>query len=235
MSNFYEPMYPESIYHVIDHANGFENIYANQGNYTYFLEKYAQYFYPIAKTYAYCLMPNHFHLLVCMRSEKEQTKFWKHSMEHSRTISMSKIGGLESRKPINSQELEDLKVEIDFPKLASHQFGTMLSTYTKAFNKQQNRMGSLFIPKFKRKIISNENYLHTCLRYIHQNPIRHKFTKSLMDWKHSSIHAFLENKNSKVEKEEVLSWFSSNYKQNSKEFWTFHNQGWDVKDLDLEI
>ncbi|MFT5617821.1 MAG: putative transposase [Arenicella sp.] len=93
----------------------------------------------------------------------------------------------------------------------------------------------MFIPRFKRKVISNETYFFTCLRYIHQNPIRHGFTKELMDWAHSSIHAFVGNRQSKVEREEIMNWFANNYKASSKEFWDFHNEGWDLDDLDLEV
>jgi putative transposase len=74
MSKFHEPMFPDRIYHVINHANGFENIFANQDNYRYFLQQYAKYIFPIARTYAYCLMPNHFHLLIRIRSEEELEK-----------------------------------------------------------------------------------------------------------------------------------------------------------------
>ena len=36
----------------------------------YFMEKYADYIHPIAETYAYCLMPNHFHLVIRIRKRE---------------------------------------------------------------------------------------------------------------------------------------------------------------------
>ncbi len=56
-----------------------------------------------------------------------------------------------------------------------------------------------------------------------------------MEWQHSSIHSFVGNRKSKVEREEVIDWFANNHKAGSKEFWLFHNKGWDSDDLDLEI
>lgn len=56
-------------YHIFNHANGFENLFLLKANYHYFLEKYAMYISPIAETYAYCLMPNHFHFVIRIRKQ----------------------------------------------------------------------------------------------------------------------------------------------------------------------
>lgn len=54
----------ETFYHVINHAVGSENLFRNDENFHYFLKKYEEYTHPVWDTYAYCLMPNHFHFLV---------------------------------------------------------------------------------------------------------------------------------------------------------------------------
>ena len=54
----------DKYYHIINHAVGSENLFRNEDNYLYFLDRYAHYTLPIFETYAYCLMPNHFHCLV---------------------------------------------------------------------------------------------------------------------------------------------------------------------------
>lgn len=61
------PLKPHTWYHIFNHANGFENVFCEEGNFRYFLEKYWSYISPIAETYAYCLMPSHFHLVVRIR------------------------------------------------------------------------------------------------------------------------------------------------------------------------
>ncbi|MDP3913156.1 MAG: hypothetical protein Q8R96_05395 [Bacteroidota bacterium] len=58
---------PDTSYHIFNHANGFENVFRKEDNFYFFLEKYRLYISPIAETYAYCLMPNHFHLVVRIR------------------------------------------------------------------------------------------------------------------------------------------------------------------------
>lgn len=55
------------VYHVWSHANGIENIFREEKNYLFFLKKYSQYLNPYVETYAYCLMPNHFHLMIEVR------------------------------------------------------------------------------------------------------------------------------------------------------------------------
>ena len=62
-----EKLQPNCTYHIFNHANGFENIFTEDENYRFFLAKYQQYILPIAETYAYCLLPNHFHLVVRIR------------------------------------------------------------------------------------------------------------------------------------------------------------------------
>lgn len=57
-------MRPLKYYHIYNHANGFENIFIEERNFRFFLEKYQFYILPIAKTFAHCLMPNHFHFLI---------------------------------------------------------------------------------------------------------------------------------------------------------------------------
>jgi REP element-mobilizing transposase RayT len=56
--------------HIYNHANGRENIFLEEENYKFFLQKYAKYLGEVVDTYAYCLMPNHFHFLVGVRSEE---------------------------------------------------------------------------------------------------------------------------------------------------------------------
>ena len=170
------PLEPEKVYHIWTHANGSENLFRNEENYRYFLEKYTQHIYPIAKTYAYCLMPNHLHLMVEVREEKE----------------LLNLRGFENPGGL-------IKI--------SQKFGNLFNAYTKAYNQMYDRKGSLFIPKFRRKLIDNDSYFTRLIAYIHNNPIHHQFVRNLNDWSHSSYHSYLLNKPTKSERESGMSWF----------------------------
>ena len=58
------PLTPGKYFHVYNRGNNGENIFLEKRNYTYFLKLYLKYIVPIADTFAYCLMPNHFHFLI---------------------------------------------------------------------------------------------------------------------------------------------------------------------------
>ncbi len=51
-------------YHIYNRGNNGENIFVEERNYSYFLRLYAKYIAPIADTFAYCLLRNHFHILL---------------------------------------------------------------------------------------------------------------------------------------------------------------------------
>ena len=61
------PLISEQYYHIYNCGNNGENLFFEERNYPYFLKLYAKYIYPVTNTYAYCLMKNHFHLLVRMK------------------------------------------------------------------------------------------------------------------------------------------------------------------------
>lgn len=61
---------PETYYHIVNHAVGNENLFRNDGNYKFFLQKYAQYMPSVCDTIAYCLMPNHIHFMVKTHTKK---------------------------------------------------------------------------------------------------------------------------------------------------------------------
>ena len=75
----------------------------------------------------------------------------------------------------------------------------MLSSYTRAINKQENRDGSLFQQKTKIKLISDDNSVTNwnggnsngdpfiCFHYIHQNPWKAGLVKKMEDWEMSSF------------------------------------------------
>ncbi len=58
------PLQPGRFYHIYNRGNNGENLFLEERNYRYFLQLYIQHVHPVVDTYAYCLLRNHFHLLV---------------------------------------------------------------------------------------------------------------------------------------------------------------------------
>lgn len=68
------PLSPGGFYHIYSRGNNRENIFREARNYEYFLRLYAKYIGPIADTYAYCLLKNHFHFLVRIKEDLSDLK-----------------------------------------------------------------------------------------------------------------------------------------------------------------
>lgn len=202
-------MEPEKTYHLYTHANGFENLFRAQENYWYFLQRYQHFIEPVAHTLAYCLMPNHIHFLITIKSEAEiETAFKTSQTSEVSTRKQQDLGGLSS-------------VE----KRISQQFSNLFNAYSKAFNKMYKRRGSLFIPNFKRKEIETDQHLTRLILYIHGNPVHHGFVKNITDWAWSSYHEILsDNKSTWLKREEIINWFG-----NEQEFIRFHQQRIEIK------
>jgi len=71
------PLQLGCFYHIFNRGNNRENIFIEERNYNYFVNLYARYIEPVADTYAYCLMRNHFHFLVRIKEAEETLKVSK--------------------------------------------------------------------------------------------------------------------------------------------------------------
>lgn len=73
-----QPLRFGQTYHIYNRGNNRENLFVEPRNYPYFLNLYAKHILPIAETYAYCLLPNHFHFAIRTRTEEEQEAYHEH-------------------------------------------------------------------------------------------------------------------------------------------------------------
>ena len=69
------PLIPGQNYHIFNSGNNHESIFRDEKNYRYFLNLFQKHVLPIAETYAYCLLPNHFHFLVRLKEHKDLPGF----------------------------------------------------------------------------------------------------------------------------------------------------------------
>jgi len=181
------PLEPGRMYHIWTHANGDDNLFREEQNYIYFIDKYSYHIEPVAETFAYCLMPNHLHLMVRVKKESEVLEFLRVKKSNLTLQGFETLGG--------------------FSNVISRQFSHLFNGYSQAFNKLYNRKGSLFIPNFKRKLIDSEIYFGILIAYIHNNPVHHGFTSTPGQWPHSSWHAYLLKKMTRLRREEGMGWF----------------------------
>ena len=172
-----EPLTYGNYYHIYNRGINSTNLFYLNKNYDYFLHLYEKYILPIAETYAYCLMPNHFHLLVRINEDDV-------------------IG----KSPVRVQNPDRaFRGHLNF----SHLF----NAYSQAINKQEHRTGSLFQRPFKRIIVDSETYLRQLIIYIHNNPVKHGFVSSPDQWSFSSYNSIVTGKKSLINNQMILSLF----------------------------
>lgn len=109
------------------------------------------------------------------------------------------------QKAQNLEGLDSAKLSV----FISRQFSNFFNAYAKAFNKQQNRKGSLFMKPFKRKRIEDEKYLRRVVHYIHFNPVKARLVNELEDWKYSSFPSLISKGKTKLCREEVIALFEN--------------------------
>lgn len=155
------------IYHIYNRGNNKQTIFFNEQNYLFFLTKIKKELSPLCSILAYCLMPNHFHLLIYVNDEG--CKYTRQTTQSGQTS--------------NGQSIQILARKV----------GTLLSSYTRAINKQNNRTGSLFQQKTKAKSLLNNDHFYpiTCFHYIHQNPVKSKLVTKMEDWEYSSFRDYV--------------------------------------------
>lgn len=177
--NQHELLIRGKFYHIFNRGINSCNLFREYENYRYFLDLYDKHITPIADTYAWVLMPNHFHLLVRI---KEAT---------------------EDDDPQGFKNLEGSKKE------PHQYFSNLFNAYTKAFNKCSHRTGSLFEHPFHRKRITCNAFFRNLVVYIHNNPVKHGYTEFAMDYPWSSYLTCISVGQTKLKRKEVLGWFDN--------------------------
>ncbi len=196
--NLNKPLETGCFYHIYNRGINGEDLFKSEKSYTHFLKKYDQYLSPVVDTFAYCLLKNHFHILIRVKEKDALQHFFK------------------EQYPEKKQEAENGLHSIDF--IVSKQFARLFSSFTQTINKIHQRKSSLFDTPFKRIHVANDVYFTQLIWYIHFNPQKHHFVTDFREYPHSSYHSHLSTKQTKLYRQEVLSWFGgkSNYE-------TFHN------------
>lgn len=214
MIDYYCKLESGNFYHVYNHGNNRDNLFYNTGNYEYFLRKYEEYLSGYVETFAYCLLPNHFHLLVRV---KDATLYPRSPRNPDRVSNSVRVCGVSG----GACETESTS------KIISLQFSHFFNCYTQSINRQRRRRGTLFQRPFKRKIITDVNYLSNLVFYIHANPQLHRIIDDFRMYPWSSYDRILLNTPADLEKEKVIEWF-----HDKKNYLKYHSQKTDFDEIE---
>jgi len=173
------------LYHIYNQGNNHDKLYYNRQDYLLFMKKIRKYIIPYADILAWCLMPNHFHLMVQIISTEITIKH-----KESTDCKNSK------KRTLNSS------------------IAIMLRSYTRIIDQEQERVGSLFRQKTKAVCLDPADgfapvwyklsgltklnyqfpefrYPQICFNYIHNNPVDSRLVKDISSWEFSSAPEIL--------------------------------------------
>ena len=195
MPDYYQPLQSNTEYHIYNCGNNNELLFKDDWQYNRFLKKVKIYIGPIANIYAYCLLPDHFHLALRFKDPKE----------------LYKVNPKRFPRPL------DIFVDPDretgyYQKIAkglSLQFSDLFNSHTKTINLTSPRKGKLFCLQFKRILVDNEAFRSNLICYIHRNPIHHDLSRDFESWPYSSYTRHINGNDPLVDTSFVVDWFRS--------------------------
>ncbi len=174
-----EPLEFGCTYHIYNRGINKCNLFRENTNYEHFIRLYDRYINPIANTFAWVLMKNHFHFLVKIKEYDEIKEYM--------------------------ENLKDKKAVL----APYRYFSNLFNAYTKALNKKYDRTGSLFENRFKRKAVKDIDYFKGLVLYIHNNPVEHGFVDDPGKYSWSSYLSCISLKSATIDCKAVVGYFDN--------------------------
>jgi hypothetical protein len=156
----------------------------------------------VTDLFAYCLLRNHFHAAVRIKSEEE-------ILAAIHTLRVSRATGHQTRQGNPADPEEGQTGKPLGSQYASIRFSNFFNAYAKTINKAYGRTGSLFQHPFGRVPLTTDREFWNVIAYVHQNPQRHGFVSDFRDWRYSSYGIILAEKPTLVKRNEVMKWFGT--------------------------
>lgn len=197
------PILGGSYYHIFNRGSNKQIIFFNIENEEYFLRLLNKFLSGYVHFLAYCLIPNHFHIILKVKEEID--------------IKNIDTSGNLSHSLKNDSSSCVITDENEIGKLVVKQLKRLFITYSMSINNQEKRTGNLFDPKYKRLEIINQDYLEYAIFYTHYNPEKHGITNDFKDYRYSSYNAILSSSATNIDRKLVLELFGG-----KNEFINYH-------------
>jgi len=198
------------IYHIYNRGNNSQPIFFSRENYLFFLQKVKTYVLPYSDILAWCLMPNHFHLMVYVNHVEVEVR----DGEQVTNINSEQVT---ERSNINSEQVTESH-QLTKKRSLNDSVSILLRSYARAIQKQNKITGSLFQHRTKAVCLTEidgitpswfqsrygtlininnpeKEYPQICFNYIHRNPVKSGLANDPGGWEFSSYsdHAGLRN------------------------------------------
>ena len=212
-------------FHIYNRGINSGNLFQSSENYLHFLKLYDIYIEIVAETFAWCLMPNHFHLLVRVKDEDEIGYFIPENRNAKDHVDKWKTF-------FPNEEYPREKIGFLKKPTPERQFSHLFNAYTKYYNKRYDRTGKLFEERFERKPVAHEKHIKNMICYIHENPVHHGFTDNIVEYAWTSYLTLISVNATRLNRDKVIGYFDNvgNFKEVHLQKKDFH----DIKDIIIE-
>jgi len=194
-----QPITYGNYFHIYNRGINSCNIFKKDEDYYHFLKLYKTYIISVTDTFAWCLMSNHFHLLIRIKDIEDIGYL------NPKNKNLKDYRKWEVFYPDNSYS--DKKISQLRKPVPEKHFSHLFNSYAKWFNTKYARTGKLFESRFERILINDEKYLKDLVFYIHNNPVHHEVSQTIGGYKWTSYFTILSEKNTNLERETVIDWF----------------------------
>ena len=143
------------------------------------------------ETYSWNLLPNHFHLLVKVKSFESILYFLQNKCIHE----------------LCSTEKRFLQQKASMHQLIDNVFQRFLISYTMSFNNVHKRKGNLLHRPFKHIHVKEDQQFTQTVIYINANAQKHNIVDDFTTYKWSSYLTILSDRPTKLYRKELLTWF----------------------------
>ncbi|WP_340114993.1 hypothetical protein [Maribellus mangrovi] len=207
---------PNHMYHVFNRGNNSQQIFFSKDNYLFFLQKIKKYILPFADVVAWCLMPNHFHLMIYVNNVEIP-------ISEPDLVTPSHLISKPEASPYSPGELPEADLATPSHLVSSttskktrsinQSVAILLRSYTRALQKQEHFTGSLFQHRTKALCLTEiegpeptwfptafgteinivdpeKEYPQVCFNYIHQNPVDAGLVIDSANWEFSSYQDY---------------------------------------------
>jgi len=148
-------------YHIYNRGNNKQLIFFNDENYLFFLRKIKVQLKPYCDILCWCLMPNHFHLII--NANEKSCK---------------------QRQTFGNTSIQELSYRVGVL-LSSYSQAINKQNKTTGSVFQQKTKSKEITTKTEHK--GSGSYLINAMHYCHQNPLKADLVKKLEDWPYSSF------------------------------------------------
>lgn len=169
-------------------------LFRQDADYQTFLKRFAQFTGFVMDTWAYCLLNNHAHFIIKIKSIEAIITNIKQRELPKQTVAMKKI--------LATPDEQDV-----FDEMVERQVNSFMVSYANYTKNKYQHHGGLFQKPFKRIQIDSDVHLQVAIIYTHANPVKHKVFNDYLFFPYSSYALFLVRTSHYCAVEEVLIFF----------------------------